>query len=192
IVPGFFKDAQDFLFVQFPDADIGRAWLSAVLGRVAASSADAIIPINAQHLTDKAARLAAGSTDESNPAPATNEWFNVGISWQGLERLKTPDRDKLETAFKRSALDRALTLGDRYTNAQTEAWKKWEIGSTDTEPDAVLIVGANTGKRLDELRIELGVDEARGTFAGARLLKAVRGQSRKDAPGREHFGFRDA
>ena len=37
IVPGFYKDRQEFLFVRFPNAKTGRDWLKKVKDRISSA-----------------------------------------------------------------------------------------------------------------------------------------------------------
>jgi Dyp-type peroxidase family len=172
IVPGFYKDAQDFLFVRFPDPATGRRWLAELVPRL--STAADIMPVNA------ATRERRKHNDK---APAPNCWINVAVSYAALRALDIPDIERFPPEFKRSALERAEQLGD------APVVEGFDIGGRRTEAHAVLLLGANTCEELNALQNELGVNKVRRKIGDVNLIAWQHGQSRGD--GRENFGFLD-
>src|SRR5438132_1629678 len=126
IVPGFFKDVQDFLFVRFPDAQAGRDWL-AHLCKQPISSAQDILPTSLAYLNN------------NNKTIAPNWWINVAISWQGFDRLQTSERELFPVDFKRTPRQRADLLGDTYSPVLQAAFAQWEVGGEYTDADALVI-----------------------------------------------------
>jgi Dyp-type peroxidase family len=175
IVPGFFKDVQDFLFVRCPDAQSGRDWL-AHLCKQPVSSAQDIVPANIAYLAD-------------HKTIAPNWWINVAISWQGFERLGTSQRELFPADFKRTPRERADLLGDTYSPAQQAAFAQWAIGGPYTDADALVILGHNSRPELDALEANLGVQPDHNKFGNVELLIRVKGASLDR--GLEHFGFKD-
>jgi len=152
IVPGFFKDAQDFLFVRFPSSQAGRAWLAQL--REQLSAADKIVPVNQSYLNARAEH------PDREPKHDPSRWINVAISYQGFQQLGTIGVDQLPKDFARASDKRRELLGDPLENFAT-----WKVGGPNSEADAVLILGANSEAELDELVGSFGVI-AQGEYDG--------------------------
>ncbi len=161
IVPGFFKDAQDFLFVRFPSSQAGRAWLAQL--REQLSAADKIVPVNQSYLNARAEH------PDREPKHDPSRWINVAISYQGFQQLGTIGVDQLPKDFARASDKRRELLGDPLENFAT-----WKVGGPNSEADAVLI-------QYD------GVTQDR--FMELELLARYRGQTLNR--GVENFGFKD-
>jgi Dyp-type peroxidase family len=169
ITPGFRKDAQDFVFVRFPDSRSGRDWLGSVF-KMGLSSTRRVGELNSAHREAKIARV---KPDESTCA-------NVALSFRGFRRLDTPDLNRFPSEFSADLSSRAAQLRE-------QAMDGWEFGGrNDTEPDALLMLGADSVEALERLRnhYRRAMDEC-----GVSELAACRGETL--GGGRNHLGFKE-
>jgi len=169
IVPGFHKDFQDFVFVRFENAADAKRWLTALLPSVQVSSARNVARYNRAFK----AHRSGGAVQ-----PSPTQWANIAFSRHGLESLGVPGWDRLAEDFKATPSARAWSLA----RGDGASWL-WG-GVDDAEPDAMLILGADSLSDLVALRQRSGVDDGLVTvqesYSGATL-----------GGGREPFGFKD-
>jgi Dyp-type peroxidase family len=170
IVPGFYKDAQNFVFVRFPSADAGRAWLNAIFPAV--SWADEVAAVNQQYIDAK--RANPGRTVPVDP----RLFVNVALSFAGLQKIGARNRGLFPQEFKADPKQRAQRLNDF-----DFGFADWPVGGPQTEADAVLVVGGNS-----DADVELVQNDLTG---GVEILKGGICRGRSLGNGREHFGFKD-
>src|SRR5437870_645162 len=91
ILGGFNKDYQTFLFLKFKGADVGRAWIKAIVDPdsglgVASSNSAEVLKFNAQFKALRAEGIKPETVIEA-------AWTNLAISFAGLKALgvKTVD-----------------------------------------------------------------------------------------------------
>lgn len=180
ILAGFNKDLQTFLFVQFKNAAAGRAWLGALLPRIATTRQ--VAAFNDQF---SAARRASGGDD---PQALKATWVNVGITAGGLRKLAPGLANDISQfgSFSQGAAARAADLNDRGASAPD----RWLFGGP-RQPgiDALLTIAAD-----DATDLQLEIDRQRALLAthGHTLVFEQRGATLPDdRAGHEHFGFKD-
>ena len=176
VTPGFRKDHQALIFVRFPDRRAARRWLSALQPEIA--SAKEVATFNQLFRFVKQRQR----NHESRFVRAV--WVNVAVSYRGLQQLGAEDVGRFPGEFVADPVRRAERLGD----GDAAAIADWDVGGTDeTEPDALVILGADT---IADLRGELERQQARLLAHGVKVLKICAGATL--GGGREHFGFRDS
>jgi len=184
IFPGFFKDAQDFLFVSFPSRQAGETWLTSLPAKL--SPARRVNEENAAWLAekDRLKKEAPPGVEAKSPPPTAPSWASVAISATGLSKLGV-DPSGLEKEFNYSPADRAEHLGD------SDVFGTFEVGGKTTEADALLIVGTNNDDEMKTyLETTFRLDAASGKVGEVDLLAHFRGRSLGKR--REHFGFIDS
>jgi len=176
VLAGFNKDHQALLFVAFPSAAAGRAFVSSAAGSVA--SVDEVAAFNASF------RSSVNRSGSETSAP-TATWTNLALSHAGLARLERP-ADELGTfpeEFRAGMRGRAAVIGD--TDASAPA--QW-LAPFQRDLHAVVIVAADRSADLDA---EVARQEQLARDVGVEVAFVQRGETRVDAPGHEHFGFKD-
>jgi Dyp-type peroxidase family len=182
ILGGFNKDHQLNLFLKFKDAAAGRAWIEEVADDVAASSSADVIQFN----NEFSALRRQGVRRPEDLISAV--WVNLALSFQGMKALglKQTDLDSFPEEFKGGMASRGAAIGD----AGASAPAKWMAPFNKPEDiHALLIVAADHSHQL-----RAKVDAITGTNhfkAGVDVLLRQAGNTRPDAPGHEHFGFKD-
>ncbi len=179
ILAGFNKDHQTFLFLRFPDGAHGRAWLGALLPRVATTRQ--VATFNEQF---SAARRARGGDD---PEKLTAIWVNVSLTREGLRKLapSLPFSPGNFPSFEAGPIARAADLRDQDLSDPTH----WVVGRANQEIDATLIVAAD---ETDDLRIELDRQRVLAAAHGLAITFEQRGDTLPgNRAGHEHFGFKD-
>jgi len=177
ITPGFRKDHQAFLFFRFPEGDngsIARGWLKRVCPLIA--SAEEVATFN------RLFKLVRQRLKKSESRAIRSIWLNVAFSDVGLKLLGINDEDyqAFPAEFHDCPEVRADKLGEL---AESQSF---EIGGTsDTEPHALLIIGADTRADLEAEVTKQCYDASPMTLACPPQI----GQTLGD--GFEHFGFRD-
>jgi Dyp-type peroxidase family len=172
ITPGFRKNHQAFVFLQFTAHGSARAWLKALVPSVTAASA----------VRAFLERLKRASEAEI-PGWHT-KWVNVAMSWPGLEALEAPGLDFFPDDFRQGLRQRAALIADDATIAD------WQVGGTaKTEAHVLVVIAADTAEDLSA-EVERQRELARAhdlvhlkTYVGAELGGDLRGH--------EHFGYRD-
>jgi Dyp-type peroxidase family len=175
---GFSKDFQSNLFLKFTGDKAGRAWIAEVAGEISSSSA--VIQFNNEFRALKKQGV------KKPEALISAVWVNLAVSFAGLQALnvKAADLATFPDAFKNGMAK--AKIGDAGTS-DPATW----IPPFNTPADvhAVLIVAADHATELAKK-----VAEITGTAAfkaGAQVLLNQEGRTRSDAPGHEHFGFKD-
>jgi Dyp-type peroxidase family len=180
IFPGFRKDHQAFLFVRFQGGSAkspstsARSWLDEVRRSVA--SAEEVQAFNDLFRVLRKNRPGR----ELEAARAT--WVNLGLSYQGLQKLGAMPDAPLPPSFTAGMYGRADELGD--VRAEMPGWLVG--GSAKTEADAVVLLAADSP---DDLKREIARQRSLLSKYRQRIIALLQGASLGN--GREHFGFRD-
>lgn len=186
IIGGFNKDFQAFLFLRFRTAAGGRVWLAEISDDdnefgVAASSSKDVLAFNARFK----ALGAKGLKPESFIAAA---WTTLSISFAGLSSLglQAGTLSQFPTAFRQGMAARSTDNGDIGASAPNH----WIAPFAEpANLHALMVVAADS-----EASLALRVANIRATGAfidGVETLALIDGRTREDAPGHEHFGFKD-
>jgi Dyp-type peroxidase family len=176
VLAGFNKDHQALLFLTFPSAAAGRAWLASSAASIASSQ-----EVDAFNASFKSSVARAGS-EVSAP---TATWTNIALSHAGLAHLERP-ADELELfpeEFRAGMRARADVVGDSGASAPS-SW----LAPFQGELHAVAIVAAD---RTTDLEAEVARQQQVARDAGVEIAYVERGDVRADEPGHEHFGFKD-
>jgi Dyp-type peroxidase family len=171
VTPGFRKDFQEFLFVDFGcHRREAREWVGEVRPEIA--SAEAVALFNRLYQSIRARSRDSSLRHRYDVARfARATWVNVAFSWRGLQKLLADQDRPLPAEIQADRLPEEFRRG---------------FGGAPEE-DALLLLGADSARDLDaELRLQRG----RLARLGLRVVESHRGQTLGDA--REHFGFRDA
>ena len=179
VLAGFRKDRQLLLFASFAgNGANGRAWLSAILPRIATTN---------QVATFNDAFSAARAASGGDPDTLAAVWVNVSLTASGIAALAASDPFAAQSAdaFIAGAGASAPRLGD--VNASDPAG--WLFGRADQAIDAVITIQAD---RESDFRVELDRQHA---ALSAHSLTLVFEQPGATLPGlhagHEHFGFKD-
>jgi Dyp-type peroxidase family len=130
-------------------------------------------------------------------APSRELRACIGISFAGLERLQGDAAEFKDPVFKRGLnLEAARHLGDPQEPGHRGNALAWRVGGGGPAPDAILILGCDHRKPIDERRAEL---EALFARLGVRTLTCDLGANPATfsteayvwPSGIEHFGFKD-
>ena len=197
IVPGFRNDYRDLLFLRFPDRESARRWLGQLYNDV--SSAKDVATFTqlrgvVRH-PPKLGPLAGGAVPPVRPdrdvtRTVRTTWVNVALTAEGLKILVTAPQfagmsfpPNFTNGMVRAKLDYP---------AEVAAWQVRDRAGENGESEAlvahaVLILGADTAKDLDEARSR---ERLRLESLGLTLIvPPYRGKTL--GGGREHFGFMD-
>jgi Dyp-type peroxidase family len=180
ILAGFNKDHQVFLFLMFPDAARGQAYLGELAPRIATTKQ--VATFNAQF--SNARRMSGGDDPQSLNAV----WLNIGLTSRGL-LLAAPG---LQTdvqglfSFSQGPATRAADLRDIGLSDPS----RWVLGGPQQSPvDVVLTIAAD---EVDDLNLELDRQRALAATHGLIVVSEQRGDTLPDErAGHEHFGFKD-
>jgi Dyp-type peroxidase family len=175
---GGLKDFQSNLFLKFTGDKVGRAWIAEVAAEISSSSA--VIQFNSQFRALKKQGV------KKPEALISAVWMNLAFSFAGLQALRVNAADLAEfpDTFKNGMAK--ATIGDVGTSDPSTWIPPF---TTPAHVHAVLIVAADHAHELAKQ-----VADITGTAAfkaGVQVLLSQEGRARSDAPGREHFGFKD-
>jgi Dyp-type peroxidase family len=178
ILAGFNKDYATFLFFALPDDQArARGWLRDLVDQVATTK-------EVKQFNDlfRAIRRRSG---REGIVEAT--WMNLAFTRDGLEKLGLPQHElnQFPEEFHQGMRNRAGIIGDVDGNDPSQ----WPNGLGDATIDALMIVAADSDE--DRKReVERFIRDAEDH--GSTLVFQQDGMTRREAPEREHFGFRDA
>jgi len=172
ILPGFYKDFQDFVFVRFTNRSsrpAARRWVQALLPFVQCSSAREVAAFNRAFVAHKHGQAAS-------PAPTT--WLNLAFSRTGLQVLGVDVQERFPVEF-------TAKPGYGVVAAGSPRSAEWSLGGLDpdTEADAMLILAADSAERLAWL--------SNAVRQRPEVEEIVVFKGRSLGGGREHFGFKD-
>jgi deferrochelatase/peroxidase EfeB len=173
-IAGFNKDHQRFVFLRFPSLAAAQGFLRVTLREI--DTCDDVARFNRSF---KRARASGGR----RPLP-TSRWFNLGLTFTGLQLLGPRGLDQLPEEFREGMRARASTLGD----VDESDPARWVPPFTE-EIHAVAILAADVPEDLDRLYRQLQWHlRPRGIIE----LGQLDGHTRPgDQRGHEHFGFKD-
>jgi len=177
-VVGFNKDYASHLFLSLPDDPArARAWLGGLVGEVA--TAEEVKQFNDLF---RAMRKRRGGREGTMEAV----WMNLAFTHDGLERLGVDDSElrRFPEEFREGMRSRSETIGD-VGDSHPDRWPN-ELGSRTIH--ALLIVAADSVEDLNREVLHFVRDAA---AHGVSLVFQQDGMTRPDAPGHEHFGYRD-
>lgn len=175
---GFNKDFENLIFVGFPDADHGRAFLAALADEV--TNAEDVLQINADYR-----RIVI--EEKEDPLTLVASEANVVLSAAGLAQIQAPGLDAFPAEFMAGMRERSSVLGDVGASSP-DGWKEpFQNGGSPVH--AMVIVAADTEELLNE---RVAVVTAAISSTGVTPLGTEEGRVRLgDQHGHEHFGFKD-
>jgi Dyp-type peroxidase family len=178
IVAGFNKDFASFLLFALPDDQAqARTWLAGVVGQVA--TAEEVKQFNDLF---RAIRRRRGNREGAVEAA----WMNLAFTHEGLRKLGADESElsQFPQEFREGMRRRNSIIGDVGDN-DPEQWPN-DLGNRAIH--ALMIVAADS---LEDLNREVLYFVRDAASCGISLVFQEDGMTRPDAPGHEHFGFRD-
>jgi Dyp-type peroxidase family len=178
VVAGFNKDHASFLLLALPDdPDRARAWLAELVDQVA--TAEEVKQFNDLF---RAIRRRRGQREGVVEAA----WMNLAFTHAGLAKLGVRDAElgQFPEEFREGMRRRNETIGDVGQNAP----ERWPNGLGARTIHALMIVAADS---VEDLNREVLYFIRHAASHGVSLVFQQDGMTRSDAPGYEHFGFRD-
>ena len=177
ILAGFNKDYATFLLFALPDdrAQV-REWLRGSVDQVATAE-------EVKQFNDLFRAIPRRSGHEGI-VEAT--WMNLAFTHDGLEKLGLPrhELDRFPEEFRQGMRGRAELIGDVDDNDPTQ----WPDGLGTATIHALMIVAADSDEdRTREVQRLLADAQGHGLM----LVFRQDGMTQREAPDREHFGFRD-
>jgi Dyp-type peroxidase family len=176
ILAGFNKDHASFLFLLLPEQARARTWLGEIVDEVATTT-------EVKAFNDLFKMVRARHHDRET-VEAT--WMNLAFTFTGLQALAVAEADlaQLPQEYRDGMRARAALIGDNGDNAPAN----WPNGLGEARIDAVMIVAADSAEdRNDEVAHFI----RHAARHGVQLVFQQDGMTRRDAPGHEHFGFKD-
>lgn len=180
ILAAFNKDHLTYLYVRFPDAQRGRAWIAGMLNCVSVTKD--VEDFNEQFSV-------ARSAFDIDPG-FTASWVGMSMTYEGLkmvaaEPAKIDEDLKNFTALREGAAKRAAANGDTGDSAPA----KWKFGAPGKPVHAVALIASDTEWGLSDWVEKIKV---LGHANGVALVCEDRGDTLpKPLTGHEHFGYKD-
>lgn len=175
---GFNKDHQRLVFLRFPDAASGKAFLQAVTPDVATASE--VLAFNALY------KEVRGRGGEDGTVEAT--WLNVTLSAAGLTVLGAPAVEMLPAEFTMGMAAQATALGDADTSAPAQWLAPFNPGAPAVHAMAILAADAPEDLEAAYARLQAKI-------AATHIIELEPHQDGNTRPGsqrgHEHFGFKD-
>jgi Dyp-type peroxidase family len=178
VVAGFNKDDISFLFLVLPDDQTeARAWLAELVGQVATAE-------EVKQFNDLFRAIRRRRGDREGVVEAA--WMNLAFTHEGLGKLGVSDSDlgQFPEEFREGMRRRNQTIGDVGEN-DPERWPN-DLGTRTVH--ALMIVAADS---IEDRNREVLYFVRHAASHGVSLVFQQDGMTRSDAPGYEHFGFRD-
>ena len=177
---GFRKDHVRLLFVDFPPDKVtaAKSWIGGLVDQIA--YLDAVHAFNTA-FSRMRARLA-------QDPPMSACWLSMAFTADGL-RLLRPDWDwgAIDKRFASGAAKSAAYLGDP-TDGSPGDPATWEVGKPGQTLHAMLTIAADAKEDLQAKADSLVHDIDQLGFT---LVLDQPGNTSTNAPGHEHFGFKD-
>ena len=188
VLAGFNKDQLVLLFLSFPSVEVGRAWLTRLLPRIAGN--DQVASFNARFSAHK-------HQSGADPEDMVAVWTNVSFTALGIIELAPAAIDSIKA---HGAIDAGLqhwlagaadpnvltAVGD---DAPESGPDQWVFGTADEPIHAVVCVAAD---RVQDLNLELARHREWAATLGYRIVFEQPGATLPGAAaGHEHFGFKD-
>jgi deferrochelatase/peroxidase EfeB len=190
-IPGFMKPHMALLFLRITDVDSARTYLADISGRV--TTLRQVWP------SRKAVRAARSLEPTRKSLAATPKkitadvWLNVAVSYRALaDKLDTGELNLAafeDPAFRAGMRTRSPDLGDPIDPDAAGHPDNWVVGGPGNEPDLVLIVAADSPKKLDtRVKQERRISEQHQLY----VVHEDHGHKLDETDtGKEHFGFQD-
>jgi Dyp-type peroxidase family len=180
ILAGFNKDYASFLlFALPPDQAQAREWLRDLVDQVATTE-------EVKQFNDlfRAIRRRRGRKGREGVVEAT--WMNLAFTHDGLEKLGLAQHelDRFPDEFRQGMRNRAELIGDVDDNNPSQ----WPNGLGTATIHALMIVAADSD---EDRKREVEHFARHADDHGLTLVLRQDGMTRREAPDREHFGFRD-
>ena len=184
-MPGFLKQYQHLIGVQFPPSPVALGRARSFVGRLAAEVSTA-----RRTLEDRRAHRESCQSPNAKKASFKSEeaLFGLAISYPGLRRL-TPSADSFPSeAFRLGLAARSSLLGDPQDRHNEGNPAKWRIGGPGKELDLLIVLAGDTPDVVEDRTKSLS---EQFKASGCEIPWDEKGAVRSDLPGREHFGFDD-
>jgi Dyp-type peroxidase family len=178
VVVGFNKDHASYLFLALPDDPAqARAWLAGLVDEVATAE-------EVKQFNDLFRAIRRRRGDREGVVEAA--WMNLAFTHAGLRKLDVDAAElgRFPDEFREGMRNRRRAIGDLGDN-DPDRWPN-DLGSRTIH--ALMIVAADS---LEDLNREVLYFVRHAASHGVSLVFQQDGTTRSDAPGYEHFGFRD-
>jgi Dyp-type peroxidase family len=178
VVAGFNKDYTSYLFLALPDDQAQtRRWLAELVGQVATAE-------EVKQFNDLFRAIRSRRGDREGVVEAA--WMNLAFTHEGLGQLGVDGSElsQFPKEFREGMRRRKKTIGDVGDN-DPDRWPN-DLGRRTIH--ALMIVAADSP---DDLNREVLYFVRHAASRGVSLVFQQDGMTRPDAPGHEHFGFRD-
>jgi Dyp-type peroxidase family len=178
IAAGFRKDFASFLFLALPDEPTqARVWLAEIVDQVATAE-------EVKQFNDLFSAVRARRGDREGVVEAA--WMNLALTHEGLGKLGVDESElgQFPEEFREGMRKRKGIIGDVGDN-DPDRWPS-DLGGRTIH--ALMIVAADS---MEDLNREALYFIRQASSHGVSLVFKQDGMSRTDAPGHEHFGFRD-
>jgi Dyp-type peroxidase family len=174
---GFNKDHQRLVFVNFPDAASGKAFLQAITPDIASAS-----EVRAFNALYKEIHRRGG---DEGTVEAT--WLNIALSATGLTAIGAAGTDSFPSEFMQGMSAQAQALGDTDESQPSNWLAPFNTGATPVQ--GLIIIAADALEDLEAgyTRLQAKIAAAHVTELGHQDGNVRRGPNR----GHEHFGFKD-
>jgi Dyp-type peroxidase family len=178
VVAGFNKDSTTYLFLSLPDEpERARAWLAGLVGQVATAE-------EVKRFNDLFRDIRRRRGQREGAVEAA--WMNLAFTHEGLVKLGVDDAElgQFPGEFREGMRNRKQTIGDVGENDPA----RWPNDLGKRTVHALMIVAADSAEDLHREVLYFVRDAA---SHGVSVVFQQEGTTRSDAPGYEHFGFRD-
>jgi Dyp-type peroxidase family len=178
IAAGFSKDFANFLFLALPDEPTqARLWLAEIVDQVA--TAEEVKQFNDLFRAVRARRGGREGVVEA-------AWMNLALTHEGLRKLGVDESElgQFPEEFREGMRKRKRIIGDVGDN-DPDRWPS-DLGKRTIH--ALMIIAADS---LEDLNRETLYFTRQAASHGVSLVFQQDGMTRTDAPGHDHFGFRD-
>jgi Dyp-type peroxidase family len=178
IIAGFNKDFASFLFLALPDGQgQARKWLAELVNEVA--TAEEVKQFNDLFRTIRKRR-----GDREGVVEAA--WMNLAFTYEGLGKLGVDESElsQFPDEFREGMRKRKATIGDLGDNDPD----RWPNDLGEKTIHALMIVAADS---VEDLNREIRYFVRHAASHEVSLAFQQDGMTRPDAPGHEHFGFKD-
>ena len=178
IVAGFNKDHTSYLFFALPDDQAqARAWLDHLVDQVATAQ-------EVQQFNDLFRVVRRRRRGREGVVEAT--WMNLAFTHEGLRKLGVAESElsQFPEEFRDGMRKRNKEIGDVGDSHPD----RWPNGLGARTIHALMIVAADSVEDLEE---EILYFVRHAASHGVSLVFQQDAMARPDAPGHEHFGFKD-
>jgi Dyp-type peroxidase family len=179
VVAGFSKDHTSYLFFALPGEPArARAWLAGLVDEVATAQ-------EVKQFNDLFRAVRRRRGDREGVVEAA--WMNLAFTHEGLGRFGVVDESELDLfpeEFREGMRKRKETIGDLGDN-DPDRWPN-DLGKKTIH--ALMIVAADS---IEDLNREVRYFVRHAASHEVSLVFQQDGMTRPDAPGHEHFGFKD-